>query len=65
MEGAGPGTACYPLFKRDYVSSYSYYFLRAKWALAIIDHNTEPERMETFRPDYRLSKMVCADFGNC
>ena len=50
------------LFKRDYVSGYSYCFLQTKWALAIIDHNTEPERMETFRPDYRLSKMFLPRF---
>lgn len=43
------------LFNRFFVTGYSYYFRQAKWALEIIDSNSEAvntvERMDNFRPD--------------
>ena len=50
------------LFNRHYVLGYSYYFRQAKWALEIIDpDNTELERSDNFRPDYRIPEMFRPD----
>ncbi|MEM1145535.1 MAG: DNA/RNA non-specific endonuclease [Pseudomonadota bacterium] len=43
------------LVNRHYVVGYSYYFRQAKWALEIIDpDNPGLDRLENFRPDYRI-----------
>lgn len=50
------------IINRHYLVGYSYYFRQAKWALEIIDPDREDlERMDNFRPDYRLPEMFRAD----
>ncbi|PHZ83429.1 DNA/RNA non-specific endonuclease [Paremcibacter congregatus] len=50
------------LFNRYYVLGYSYYFRQAKWALEIIDPtDIGLDRMDNFRPDYRLPDMFRTD----
>lgn len=50
------------LFNRHYVLGYSYYFRQAKWALEIVDSNSlEFDRLDNFRPDYRIPEMFRAD----
>ncbi|MDH3892150.1 MAG: DNA/RNA non-specific endonuclease [candidate division Zixibacteria bacterium] len=50
------------MFNRYYVLGYSYYFRQAKWALEIVDTaNTEVERLDNFRSDYRIPEMFRAD----
>lgn len=47
---------------RHYLIGYSYYFRQAKWALEIIDPDREElERLDNFRPDYRIPEMFRAD----
>lgn len=50
------------LFNRHYVIGYSYYFRQAKWALEIVDpDNVGLERLDNFRPDYRIPELFRAD----
>ncbi len=49
------------IFNREYVLDYSYYFRQAKWALEIVDPESEVERSDSFRPDYRVPPMFRAD----
>lgn len=50
------------MFNRYYVLGYSYYFRQAKWALEIVDpDNPGLERLDSFRPDYRIPEMFRAD----
>lgn len=50
------------LVNRHYVIGYSYYFRQAKWALEIIDpDNPGLERLDNFRPDFRIPTMFRAD----
>ncbi len=58
------------MFNRYFVIGYSYYFRQAKWALEIVDpilwtdHDEEVERLDNFRPDYRVPPMFRADLGD-
>lgn len=53
------------LFNRHYVIGYSYYFRQAKWALEIVDKNrTGIERVDNFRPDYRVPERFRADLAD-
>lgn len=53
------------LFNRYYVLGYSYYFRQAKWALEIIDsENATIERVDNFRPDYRVPEIFRADLAD-
>lgn len=53
------------LYNRHYVLGYSYYFRQAKWALEIIDKDrTDIERIDNFRPDYRIPEMFRADLAD-
>jgi len=50
------------MFNRHYVLGYSYYFRQAKWALEIVDpDNPGLDRLDNFRPDYRIPEMFRAD----
>lgn len=55
------------LFNRYYICGYSYYFRQAKWVLEIVNPpaiNGDPEgveRLDNFRPDYRIPQMFRAD----
>jgi len=50
------------LVNRHYVIGYSYYFRQAKWALEIIDpDNPDLDRLDNFRPDFRVPTMFCTD----
>lgn len=54
------------MFNRHYVLGYSYYFRQAKWALEIVSSETTPlneieDRLDNFRPDYRVPDMFRAD----
>ena len=50
------------IFNRHYVIGYSYYFRQAKWALEIVDpDNPGLERLDNFRPDYRIPEIFRAD----
>ena len=50
------------IFNRHYVVGYSYYFRQAKWALEIVDPDkTDVRRVDSFRPDYRITEMFRAD----
>ena len=52
------------MFNRHYVIGYSYYFRQAKWALEIIDPDkSDLERVDNFRPDYRIPEMFRADLA--
>lgn len=58
----GLPTADQILYNRFYVLGYSYYFRQAKWALEIIDPDkTDVERLDNFRPDYRVPEIFRAD----
>ena len=58
----GMPAADHILFNRHYVLGYSYYFRQAKWALEIIDpDNPGLDRLNNFRPDYRIPEMFRAD----
>jgi endonuclease G len=53
------------LFNRHYVLGYSYYFRQAKWALEIVDPDrTNVQRVDNFRPDYRIPENFRADLAN-
>jgi endonuclease G, mitochondrial len=53
------------LFNRYYVLGYSYYFRQAKWALEIVDPGkTDIERINNFRPDYRIPEDFRADLAD-
>jgi endonuclease G len=53
------------LFNRHYVLGYSYYFRQAKWALEIVDKDkTDVERIDNFRPDYRVPERFRADLAD-
>ena len=56
------------LFNRFYVVGYSYYFRQAKWALEIVDPDKkdleEVERLNNFRPDFRIPKNFRADLSD-
>lgn len=55
------------LFNRYYLLGYSYYFRQAKWALEIVSSDREyipqeeVERLNNFRPDFRIPEMFRAD----
>uniref|UniRef100_UPI0032176970 DNA/RNA non-specific endonuclease n=1 Tax=uncultured Draconibacterium sp. TaxID=1573823 RepID=UPI0032176970 len=55
------------LFNRYYICGYSYYFRQAKWVLEIVNPptiNGDPEgveRLDNFRPDYRIPQIFRAD----
>lgn len=50
------------LYNRFYVLGYCYYFRQAKWALEIVDPDaTDVERLDNFRPDYRVPEKFRAD----
>jgi len=50
------------IVNRHYMVGYSYYFRQAKWALEIVDPDREDlERLDNFRPDYRVPEMFRAD----
>ncbi|MFK7774323.1 MAG: DNA/RNA non-specific endonuclease [Saprospiraceae bacterium] len=58
----GLPTADQILYNRFYVLGYSYYFRQAKWTLEIIDPDkTEVQRLDNFRPDYRIPERFRAD----
>jgi len=60
----GLPTADQVLYNRFYILGYSYYFRQAKWALEIIDPDkTDIERMDNFRPDYRVPEEFRADLA--
>jgi endonuclease G len=53
------------LFNRHYLLGYSYYFRQAKWALEIVDpDNPGLDRLDNFRPDYRVPEMFRADLAD-
>ena len=56
------------MFNRHFVIGYSYYFRQAKWALEIVDPTEEGEekieRLDNFRPDYRIPEMFRADLAD-
>ncbi|MDE2728723.1 MAG: DNA/RNA non-specific endonuclease [Gemmatimonadota bacterium] len=53
------------IYNRHYITGYSYYFRQAKWALEIIDPDyTGLERVDNFRPDYRVPEMFRADLAD-
>ena len=56
------------LINRFYSVGYSYYFRQAKWALEIVDPDKkdmeEVERLDNFRPDYRVPKQFRADLSD-
>ena len=56
------------LLNRYFVVGYSYYFRQAKWALEIIDPDkidmTTVQRLDNFRPDYRVPKRFRADLSD-
>ena len=53
------------IFNRHYITGYSYYFRQAKWTLEIIDPDyTGLERVDNFRPDYRVPEMFRADLAD-
>ncbi len=52
------------LFNRFFVIGYSYYFRQAKWALEIVDPDEGGERLDNFRPDFRVPPMFRADLAD-
>ncbi|MCR8921917.1 DNA/RNA non-specific endonuclease [Dasania sp. GY-MA-18] len=56
------------IINRNYVVGYSYYFRQAKWALEIVDPDKKVmstiERLNNFRPDYRIPKRFRADLSD-
>jgi endonuclease G len=58
----GMPAADHVIFNRHYILGYSYYFRQAKWALEIVNpDNPDLERLDNFRPDYRIPEMFRAD----
>ena len=49
------------LYNRHYTLGYSYYFRQAKWALEIVNSKINTERLNNFRPDYRIPEKFRAD----
>jgi endonuclease G len=50
------------LYNRHYTIRYSYYFRQAKWVLENIDTDkTQVERLDNFKPDYRVPERFRAD----
>jgi len=50
------------LYNRHYVLGYSYYFRQAKWALELIEPDSEDvTREDNFRSDYRIPEEFRAD----
>ncbi len=64
----GCSTAGQILVNRFYTVGYSYYFRQAKWALEIVDPDKkdldEVERLDNFRPDFRVPKRFGADLSD-
>ncbi len=61
----GMPAADHVMFNRHYVIGYSYYFRQAKWALEIIDpDNSNLDRADNFRPDYRVPELFRADLAD-
>ncbi|MEM6829535.1 MAG: DNA/RNA non-specific endonuclease [Bacteroidota bacterium] len=58
------------LYNRNYITGYSFYFRQPKWTLEIVDavseeENTEEvERLDNFRPDYRIPQTFRADLAD-
>ncbi len=56
------------LVNRFFTVGYSYYFRQAKWALEIVDPDKkdmdEVERLDNFRPDFRIPKRFRADLSD-
>ena len=56
------------LLNRHFSVGYSYYFRQAKWALEIVDPDKkdldEVERLDNFRPDFRVPKRFRADLSD-
>ncbi len=56
------------LINRNFSVGYSYYFRQAKWALEIVDPDkkdmTPVERLDNFRPDYRVPRRFRADLSD-
>ena len=52
------------MFNRFFVVGYSYYFRQAKWTLEIVDPDTGVERLDNFRPDFRVPPMFRADLAD-
>lgn len=53
------------LYNRHYTIGYSYYFRQAKWALEVIDSGkVDIERIDNFRPDYRIPPAFRADLAD-
>lgn len=64
----GCPTADQILINRNFVVGYSYYFRQAKWTLEIVDPDKkdmdEVERLNNFRPDFRVPKKFRADLSD-
>jgi endonuclease G, mitochondrial len=64
----GCPAADHVLVNRFYTVGYSYYFRQAKWALEIVDPDKkdldEVERLDNFRPDFRVPKRFRADLSD-
>lgn len=64
----GCPTADQVLINRNFVVGYSYYFRQAKWTLEIVDPDKkdmdEVERLNNFRPDFRVPKQFRADLSD-
>lgn len=56
------------VLNRFFTVGYSYYFRQAKWALEIVDPDKKDldsvERMNNFRPDFRVPKRFRADLSD-
>ena len=56
------------IMNRHFSVGYSHYFRQAKWALEIVDSTRrdmdEAERLNNFRPDYRVPKRFRADLSD-
>lgn len=56
------------IMNRHFSVGYSYYFRQAKWALEIVDPDKkdmdEVQRLNNFRPDYRVPKRFRADLSD-
>ena len=56
------------LVNRFFTTGYSYYFRQAKWTLEIVDPDKkdldEVERLNNFRPDFRIPKRFRADLSD-
>ena len=61
----GMPAADHILINRHYILGYSYYFRQAKWALELVDPGkTDIDRIENFRPDYRIPERFRADLAD-